>query len=96
MTVARAGRHVQALTAAMGRYPVTSGLDAATQSLEDVFLHFYGKEAQSRMLNGALYRQGLRAAVEAGGYLSGRAYAVRRHDRVHVRPQAQRHTGRRS
>lgn len=37
---------MSALTAAMARFPVTS-IDAPRQSLEDVFLHYYGKEAQS-------------------------------------------------
>ena len=35
---------MSALTAAMARFPVTS-IDAPRQSLEDVFLHYYGKEA---------------------------------------------------
>ena len=35
---------LQAFIAAMGRHRV-AGLDAATQSLEDVFLQFYGEEA---------------------------------------------------
>ena len=37
---------MSALTTAMARFPVTS-IDAPRQSLEDVFLHYYGKEAQS-------------------------------------------------
>ena len=37
---------MSALTAAMARFPVTS-IDSPRQSLEDVFLHYYGKEAQS-------------------------------------------------
>lgn len=35
---------MSALTAAMARFPVTS-IDSPRQSLEDVFLHYYGKEA---------------------------------------------------
>lgn len=37
---------MSALTTAMARFPVTS-IDAPRQSLEDVFLHYYGKETQS-------------------------------------------------